>query len=88
MPIYEGGDQATSPFLSLDDPPTHPVPNRVTFFTGEEDHARTRAYALWLDDPAMKNKVKEYVTINELKESKVSPWPVDVPLEGTDGMQF
>ena len=88
MPIYMGGDQATSPVLALDNPPTHPVPNRITFFTGEDDHSRTRSYASWLENPSITMQIKEYETINKLKESQISPWPEKVPLKGTDGMQF
>lgn len=88
MPIYMGGDQATSPLLALDNPPTHPSSNRITFFTGEDDHKRTRAYADWLENPAISMQIKEYETINRLKETQISPWPTKVPLSGSDGLQF
>ena len=42
MPIYEGGDSTTSPFLSLVNPPTHPTDNTVAFFTGVDDFTMTR----------------------------------------------
>jgi len=48
MPIYEGGDNTTSPFLSLSNPPTHPTDNIIAFFTGEEDYTMTREYGQWL----------------------------------------
>ena len=47
-PVYMGGDQTTSSFLSLDDPPTHPVNNPVSFFTGEGDYSITRRYGSWM----------------------------------------
>ena len=33
-PLYMGGDNTTSAFLSLNNPPTHPSDNHVAFFTG------------------------------------------------------
>lgn len=49
MPIYEGGDITTSPFLAMNKPPTHPANNTVAFFTGEEDYTMTREYGTWLN---------------------------------------
>lgn len=43
-PLYMGGDNSTSAFLALNDPPTHPKNNTVAFFTGENDYQETRTY--------------------------------------------
>ena len=37
-PVWMGGDNTTSAFLSLADPPTHPKNNRISFFTGEDEY--------------------------------------------------
>lgn len=47
-PVWMGGDNTTSAFLSLADPPTHPKNNRVSFFTGQDDYQMTRTYGQWL----------------------------------------
>lgn len=41
-PIYMGGDNTTSAFLALNNPPTHPTDNTVAFFTGEGEYEKTR----------------------------------------------
>jgi len=41
-PIYMGGDNATSAFLALNNPPTHPTDNTVAFFTGTDEFEMTR----------------------------------------------
>lgn len=43
-PLYMGGDNTTSAFLSLENPPTHPANNTVAFFTGVDDYVKTRTY--------------------------------------------
>ena len=48
-PIWTGGDNTTSPFLSLNKPLTLPNDNRVAFFTGEKNSQMTRKYGKWLD---------------------------------------
>ena len=47
-PLYMGGDNTTSAFLALNNPPTHPTGNTVAFFTGEDDYEMTRQYGQWL----------------------------------------
>ena len=47
-PIWKGGDNTTSSFLSLAKPPTQPNNNKVAFFTGEQDSQMTRKYGNWL----------------------------------------
>ena len=49
MPVYQGGDQTTSSFLSIDMPPTHPKNNRIALFTGVDDSSLTRRVARWMD---------------------------------------
>ena len=88
MPIYEGGDSTTSPFLAMNIPPTHPSDNTVAFFTGEEDYTMTRTYGTWLDSPFINMKGKQYTSINKIEDYLFSPWSEDVLLDGTDGMQF
>lgn len=55
LPVYLGGDQATSSFLSLNAAPTAPVDNQISFLSGTDDYLLTRQQARWLD--------KEYLTI-------------------------
>ena len=87
-PVYMGGDQTTSPVLSLDNPPTHPTDNRISFFTGEGNYKNTRRYGSWLDKDTIRIQKKDYVSINELYNTTFSPWEEEVHLDGTDGMQF
>ena len=88
LPIYLGGDNTTSPVLSMLDPPTHPTDNQVAFFTGEDDYKMTRVYGEWLGQEFIMIKGKEYKSLNDIQEFIFSPWPEKVLLDGTDGMQF
>ena len=87
-PVYQGGDQTTSPLLSLDDPPTHPKDNPISFFTGEGDYKNTRRYASWLESDKITIQKKDYKSISQLYNTTFSPWREEVFLDGTDGMQF
>ena len=64
LPVYEGGDQCTSPFLAIDNPPTHPPNNPMAFFTGEDDHSLTRTYGLWLNETTIKVNANDYYSIS------------------------
>ena len=87
-PVYQGGDQTTSPWLSLDDPPTHPPNNSISFFTGEDNYKNTRRYGSWLGSDKIKIQKKDYESITKLHETTYSPWREEVYIDGTDGMQF
>jgi len=87
-PLYMGGDDTTSAFLALADPPTHPKNNTVAFFTGEDEYEMTRAYGQWLGQDKIMMAGKEYTSINEMQDYIYSPWEQTVLLDGTDGMQF
>ena len=62
-PLYMGGDNSTSAFLSLNDPPTHPKNNTVSFFTGEDDYRMTRQYGQWLGQENILMKGKQYTSM-------------------------
>ena len=87
-PVWMGGDNTTSAFLSLANPPTHPTNNRVSFFTGQDDYEMTRTYGQWLEQEYIMMKGKEYLSLNEIDDYIYSPWEDKVLLDGTDGMQF
>ena len=57
-PIYMGGDATTSPFLALNNQPTHPTNNTVAFFTGQDDYEMTRVYGQWLSQEYIMMKGK------------------------------
>ena len=86
--IYQGGDQTTPPRLSLDNPPTHPVNNSISFFTGEDNFRNTRRYGTWLGQDEIKIQYNTYSSINNVTSAMRSPWTESVYLDGTDGMQF
>ena len=87
-PVYMGGDNTTSAFLSLADPPTHPADNNIAFFTGEDAYEYTRTYGQWLGQEDIMMAGREYVSITEIQDYIYSPWNETVQLDGTDGMQF
>ena len=62
-PVYMGGDNTTSAFLSLADPPTHPPDNNIAFFTGEDEYELTRTYGQWLGQEYIMMAGKEYTSI-------------------------
>jgi hypothetical protein len=74
MPVYMGGDQTTSPFLSIDSPPTHPVDNPIAFFTGEDDLSLTRTYALWLNSTDIQVMAYDYESISVVVPAPYEPW--------------
>lgn len=49
QPMWNGGDQTNPYFMSLNDSPTNPKDNPITFFTGTDDSLYTRTFAKWLD---------------------------------------
>ena len=88
MPVYQGGDQTTSPFLAIDMPPTHPVNNPIAFFTGENDYLMTRTYALWLNSTEILVNANDYESISVVVPAPYAPWADLAVLQGTDGFQF
>ena len=88
MPVYEGGDQTISPVLAIDSPPTHPPNCSMAFFTGEDDHALTRSYGLWLNQTEIKIQAYDYYSISKVIEADYDPWMEPAVISGTDGMQF
>lgn len=87
-PVYMGGDQTVSSFLSLDAPSTHPPNNPISFLTGEDNYKLTRVMGLWLGEETIKVAALDYTTINTLKPANYNPWAEKIPIYGTDGMQF
>ena len=87
-PVYQGGDQTTPPKLALDNPPTHPKDNPVSFFTGEDNYKNTRRYASWLESDEIMIQYNTYESISKVVPATRAPWKDPVQLDGTDGMQF
>lgn len=87
-PLYMGGDNTTSSFLSLNNPPTHPKNNTIAFFTGEDDYTMTRTYGQWLGQENILMAGKQYTSMTTIEDYTYSPWEETVLLAGTDGMQF
>lgn len=87
-PIYMGGDQTISPFLSIDKTVTHPENNSISFFTGESSYELTRTMGLWLGEPSVRVQGLTQTSNNTVTYEPYNPWAVDVPIIGTDGAQF
>ena len=49
LPVWLGGDNCTSPWLSINDGPTAPLNFSVGFMTGADDYMYTRSIASWLE---------------------------------------
>jgi hypothetical protein len=92
MPIYQGGDQLASPFLSIIFSPVNTPNNQIAFFmgTGDEDYSYllTRTYAKWLDKTNICIADKDYISISKTVDICREPWLESVELNGTDGNQF
>lgn len=43
---------------------------------------------LWLNDPKVRVSGKDYATLNTVVDVNYNPWPIDIAIYGTDGMQF
>ena len=87
-PIYMGGDQTINPFLSIDEPVTHPLNNPISFFTGESSYELTRTMGLWLGQENVRVQGLNQTSVKTTIEADYNPWAVEVPIIGTDGAQF
>lgn len=87
-PVYMGGDQTVDPFLSIDTPPTHPKDNQISFFTGVDSYELTRTMGLWLGESSVRVPGSDYSTLTTTTSVLNNPWSQDIPIAGTDGMQF
>lgn len=47
VPVWMGGDQCTSPYLSINDGPTAALDINVDFLTGTDDYMYTRWISSW-----------------------------------------
>lgn len=92
MPIFKGGDNTQSPFLSIITAPTAPVMNKIAFFMGTDDtpwsYLMTRSYAKWIDSQYINMLKNDYTSLNVTVPILVNPWLEQVPLNGTDGNQL
>jgi len=88
LPVWNGGDQTNDPFMSLNESPTNPKNNPITFLTGTDNYRYTRSFAKWLGQDTITMKRKDYASLSQLEDQFVSPWSVPQQLQGTDGFQF
>ena len=86
-PIYQGGDNLTSPFLSLLMPPTTTPHNPITFFTGVGDYKLTRSYANWIGKPYANTLRQQYTSIYTKEDFNHEPWKERKFIFGTDLIQ-
>ena len=86
-PVYMGGDATVNPFIQIDSvyPPTS---NPISFFTGESDYSLTRTYGLWNGMTNVMLPTMNYTSTLSVAPTFYNPWNADVPVIGTDGMQF
>jgi hypothetical protein len=83
-----GGDQTLNPFLSFNAPSTHPANNSISLMTGVDNYELTRTMGLWMDEPTIKVPGKVYETLTSVVDLNYNPWPIDIEIYGTDGIQF
>lgn len=57
-------------------------------FTGEGDSSLTRSIGLWNDQPYATIRCNEFTDINTVAQAACNPWIAQVPVRGTDGLQF
>ena len=88
QPVYNGGDQISTPFLTINSSPATPSDNLVTYFTGTDDYTQTRRLAKWVDKDFISMRSKDYLSLYTLDTAYPEPWAERVWLDGTDGMQF
>lgn len=62
--------------------------NMVSFFTGETDDDFTRYYGVWNGSSNVGVSGKTYATTKTTTTVVNNPWPMTVPVTGTDGLQF
>ena len=87
--MYKGGDKTVNLVLAVDKPvSTYPPNNKISFFTGEGDSSFTRQLATWQDLTYATIKCNVYTDISNIKQSTCNPWTQEVPISGTDGLQF
>jgi hypothetical protein len=89
MPIYKGGDQTQSPFLSTIYAPTNPINNTIAFLSGEGedkfDYLFTRSYSKWLNQDLIWRQTRDYTSINVTETVFRQPWLEPIEVNGTDG---
>ena len=88
VPLYEGGDATAQAYYSLSNPPQRPANSSVAFFTGQNDYKMTRQYATWQNTTNIMLNGTYYTSISQTADHQYSPWGKEVPLGGTDGLQF
>jgi hypothetical protein len=52
--------------MGINRAPTYPVNNKVTMFTGTDDHKYTRRLAKWLERDFISMKRRDYKTLSTL----------------------
>lgn len=74
QPVYLGGDQLNSYFLSINQSPTGPANNSIGFFSGTDDYRYTRRFSRWLDRDYITIKRKDYLSISTVNDTYENPW--------------
>lgn len=88
-PVYLGGDKTVNSWIQVD-PPTSTTPsnNQFTFFTGEGNPDMTRTYAIWNGQSHITVQSSEYTSTIATQPVNMNPWNFNIPVIGTDGIQF
>lgn len=66
QPVYNNGDQTNDILMGINLAPMYPPNNKVTLFTGTDDHKQTRRIAKWLQRDYMTMKRRDYKTVSTL----------------------
>ena len=100
LPVYKGGDQTKSPFISWINSNLNPPNNKISFLQGgslsnkslsQQNYLTTRLYSKWLNQSSISIISPSYTSIYTINAtSLLSPWSPHPapPVNGTDGLQF
>ena len=90
LDLFKGGDMTLNPTMALNALPTRPLDNIIALYQGgsESNYNTTRTYGKWMNQNNIIMNGTEYDTLSSVKDYSFSPWVEDVPLNGTDGIQF
>lgn len=60
----------------------------MSILTGEGDYSVTGQYGLWNGQPKATSIGYEYTSLRTTASYLYNPWPANVPVTGTNGLQF
>lgn len=76
-PVFMGGDMTVNPMLSLNNRPTSPANNPISFFTGVGAEDLTRTMQMWYGSTNVTVQGKAYETTTTVVDLPYNPWTTD-----------